>query len=779
MKAQLYEIPLEMKIEKADLIVEGEVIHSQSYTGADGEIYTAHQVEISQILKGADYIEPCLTVVTMGGEADGHISTWSHMLTLEKGEKGIFFLHESQKPAIVDKDFPRQAFEAYSGLQGFLKFRQENGKTVATDPFHEYENLQAQLFDKIEQSTGEKAVRLLPETVVNGLSLLENCLIYSIEPILQFAQNPAKIGADIKVRVQSGSAKLYQSLVVVEYDTTFFGSNIATSGNLELYNGDISGLSVYSLSATNLAPNKLQLKLQTVGSTTNLYTVTENKSWLVRIFLNIENPFGTAKVAFDHAAMAQGNLYYNQSAAEPKRFECIKIENEIMPIVCPQITSFTPKVAAGGVGSMPMSGVPGIITITGSNFGTPSGTVQKPVNYRVGFTNAGAAGGWVYPPERDYVSWTNTQIVVKVPAAGFDDNGNFSFNRYAGTGPIKVERTDMDSCWAIGDTLYVPFVAQNSVLTFPSDNTNQSIPIKLSNRDGDGGYSLYSTDAFKNLPGATGAFTRALNTWRCNVFVNFDIRELGDIPDPDGACEIDYGPLPAGTASTRVALITATPQPCSNDNSHNFLPKFKIIFYSNIDTSQAAGGEVNLFWYTGENEPNPELNYFDTLDLETIALHELGHALLLRHTLNKDNVMYPPAKKTVRDLTGDDSGGGHHLVRLSHQAPNCQGVMDTLTMGDCMLNKVHEAELAELFFKVYPNPAGETINVESKMDNHHLRISQAVVVDASGHWLSIQRMETNQPFPIKLEVGALPPGIYHLILYTQEGQTFSQKFIKH
>lgn len=765
LNAQLFEIPLNMKIEVATLIVEGEVTKSESYFGTDNETYTAHEIEISKILKGTRFSKSKLTVITLGGDVGGHMTTWSHLLTLEKGERGVFFLTPTNRPAIGGrKGFPDNSFEVFSSLQGFLRYRTEGGETTAVDPFNKYDNPQMEVFGEVARLTNEvmKIVEQ-PNSSVDGDEA--KCVIYSFEPISEFAG--FSIGADIKVRTANGSYKLYESLVVVEYDTSFFGAKVVENGNLVVQDGDISSSSAYTLTATDLAANRLELKLVPTGDLASLSTITEQRSWLARIHLSIENPLGNFAVGFDYDDMGQGNLYYDEGLREAKMFECIKIESDAFPLACPnppQITSFNPERAAAGAGSASPSGVPGVITITGSNFGEPpaGSIIQKPDNFRVGFTNAGKDQGWVYPPERDYVSWTSTEIVVRVPSAGYDDSNGFSFEKYAGTGPIKVERTDMDNCWAIGDTLYVPFVAQNSALFFSTSSTRQSIPMKMADRDDDGGYSLYFTDEFKNLAGATGAFTRALNTWRCNVFVNFDIREKADIPNMDGACEIDFGPLPAGTAATTVAKTTGTPQPCPG-NSHSFLPNFKIIFYSNIETSPGPGGIVNLFWYTGVNGPDPELNYFDTIDLETVALHELGHALLLGHTLNENNVMYTPTKVTRRMLTGDDKDGGHHTVRISSQAPNCEGVMDTLTMTDCSISSVKDIMAAEDLLNIFPNPVDEILTIEWKARGSRHKLERVRIFNVLGQQLYSFELD-DHPLPIEIGTKSLNPGYYFLLI---------------
>jgi hypothetical protein len=774
LKAQLYEIPLDTKIQIAPLVVEGEVTESQSYFGEDGEIYTAHKIEIYQILKGINFDDDCLTIITMGGEVGEKAATWSHFLELENGQSGIFFLQPTNRPTIERTDYPMETFEVYSSSQGFLEYH-DGKKETASDPFNRYGDIENQVFRKIEQMSGEKP-KVIREDFSFRSGNTERCIIFSFEPLPQSGLNPIKIGADIKVRSVQGSFPLYQATVIFEYDTSFFGANMITNETLELFDGTISGLNVYNLTATDLASNKLEVKLSTVGNLSELFTVTEQKSHLARVYLDIQNPFGTANVTFDHDAMTQGNLYYDTTLAEAKPFDCIEIENEILPVVCPEIESFAPDTVAAGVGIESTNGTPGVVTITGDKFGTPNQGEFKPQNYRVGFRRIG--GGWVYPPERDIISWTNTEIQVQVPSVGYNANGDFSISNHAGSGNIIVERTDMDSCFSEAGDLYIKFSARNSSSTFTSDGTRKSKLAKLSNRDDDGGYSIYFTQAFKDLQGAPNAFTRALNTWRCEVFVNFDIREQNEIPNADGACRVDFSEtLPDGTLSTTVARTFRDVDACGDgDLTHVFLANFEMYFISRVKVNNNT---IPIFWYTDEDAPNPELNFKDSLDLETIALHEIGHALLLNHVLNQGTVMYSPTKLTLRELEDDAKCGGVHCVDLSSVAPNCEGVMIKLTEDDCEIetNTIEVIKIEEVF-NIYPNPSNEVLFLELKGNDGFIDVHKYLIYNPLGQ-LVLEKSGSNYTHHAQLNVSNLLEGYYFLRVELKDrNQILIGKFLK-
>jgi hypothetical protein len=146
---QLYEVSLDEKIEKSTLIIEGKVIESQCYRADNGNIYTANKVQLFSVLKG-DYRENYLTITTWGGEIDDELQTWTHLLTLDRGDNGVFFLQPTRVPNIQATDYPA-SFDVYSGIQGFVAFTQNEAKAlVGYEPFHTYSNIPKRNVDRFK-----------------------------------------------------------------------------------------------------------------------------------------------------------------------------------------------------------------------------------------------------------------------------------------------------------------------------------------------------------------------------------------------------------------------------------------------------------------------------------------------------------------------------------------------------------------------------------------------------------------------------------------------------
>jgi len=118
---QMYEISIEEKIDKSLIIVEGEIVKKSTFEYLN-ELWTANEIVVSKFIKGRLEEGYKATIITRGGTLGDINISWTHLLELNVGEKGIFFLAPSQVANIPD-NFAKAKYEFYSSSQGFLKYR--------------------------------------------------------------------------------------------------------------------------------------------------------------------------------------------------------------------------------------------------------------------------------------------------------------------------------------------------------------------------------------------------------------------------------------------------------------------------------------------------------------------------------------------------------------------------------------------------------------------------------------------------------------------------------
>lgn len=755
--AQLYEVSLDEKIRKPSLIVEGRVVAQESYQTPEGEVYTANKVAVSALLKG-NMKENYVTVTTWGGKVGKEIVTWWHMLELHTGEEGVFFLDKSNVPEIAKKQFPNPSYEVYSSSQGFLKFaRNKNGTWVATEPFHTYTSVENEIYDYIAEKTGQE------RTSLGGSSEERRT------GIRYFFKTESISGTTVQFTILVNSLydekMLHKAGAAVGYNPDFFGANIATSGNLQLQANGISSNSVYSLSKSNLSSSKVKIELTTTGSIMSLSSLTTAEQTLAKASLTVVNPFVDPGISFDVAEMYALSKFWEGGASH--EFDTVVVETDFNLKVCPDVVSFSPTTASAGTGT--------VITIYGDKFGNATATLPPP-GRAVLFTKTTQAGvvghQWMTPFDGEYLFWSDDSIKVRVPSIGYDYLTGEPLNNTAGTGIIGVLR---DGCIdSTASSLYVPFSAINEGI-LNSAGAIVVIKRKLTSRNGDGGYDLYYTNAYKNLNGgaAMPAFEKSVVTWRCATGVNWRIKEFANIPAANqiNACKIDYGPMPAGVPAALVAYTEVDSISYCGTSSDNvwfaFLKKFSIVFSNTVTWSTDTSTTIVLNW-------------IDTLDMQTVATHELGHAHQLFHSNNPAKLMYWLANSYKRTLHADDLSGGLQIVHISavDTIPSCQPAMQRISAENCADASTGVVSIApNVLLHYFPNPTSGYLNILIDDGSPHSEDFSVHLFNSLGQRLSVTKLNSGGEAN-EINLDGISPGVIHALITKNGVQTGSFQIIK-
>ncbi len=275
------------------------------------------------------------------------------------------------------------------------------------------------------------------------------------------------------------------------------------------------------------------------------------------------------------------------------------------------ITSFSPTTVNAGA---TLDAANNQLTITGTGFGNPSGAAA--VLFDDANNGTGGTAFTVAFNDPLIVSWSSTQIVVKVPSR-------------VGTGTFQV-RDDLGNLGGSPGVLTVRY----SILTASfSSGTAVTKESNLMNDNGTGGYTiLYSSSTGGSgvdldASPAKATFQRALNSWK--ELVGFNVTEGGTtssqtISPSDGQNVIMYDNFNTGVGVLSAGVLAV----CYSFNSMCLPTTTNEVQKTEFDvvirnTGVSSGSTAFTL--------GPCYPAVSEYDLETVLLHELGHALNLGH----------------------------------------------------------------------------------------------------------------------------------------------------
>lgn len=363
-------------------------------------------------------------------------------------------------------------------------------------------------------------------------------------------------------------------------------------------------------------PNTIQLKSPVTNAL--LYDVYSSAQG----FLKYDKYQNTANAPFSRTEGISTQLYRLLQQKTGRNFTLIDASYQVDDVphteATPIITNLSPTTIHAGAF---YNSANNLLTITGSNFGT-AGT-----NAAVLFDDANDGSGGtaiaVASTDNTVVSWSDNMIQIKVPSR-------------AGSGTIQVRNSGSETSAASAQSLNIEFSILNATFQIPSGTgplyTKEA---NLMNTNGSGGYTIfYSTNTAGSgidftTSEAMAPFQRALNTWK--QLCGFNVTEGGNTTNQSLAsttCTIMYDNANNGAAPMAngvLAYCTSNFSICTDNPSLNSARRLR--FHVVLRNAGYSSGSAT---FTAGPCPPNSTNY-QALDLETVLLHELGHAANLGH----------------------------------------------------------------------------------------------------------------------------------------------------
>lgn len=334
-------------------------------------------------------------------------------------------------------------------------------------------------------------------------------------------------------------------------------------------------------------------------------------------FIKYDLPTNGAAAPFVRYADITTQLYTELNQKIGRSFDDLKTSFNVASFKqaphqpnAPSITGFSPTTVNAGA---TIDVANNLLTITGSGFGAGSGSAA--VLFDDANDGSGGALFTVVYNDPLVVSWADGQIQIRVPSR-------------AGTGSIQV-RDGAGVTQTAAGTLTVTYAIITSAISTVIKEMN------LMDDNGTGGYTYqYSSSTAgrgKDFTNATNKaiFERAVSTWREVNGLNFveGASTTNQAVAFDGVNLIVYdndnstiSPLPSGVLAVCYSWSAMCGPVATNQIQRT---EFDII----VRNEPVSTGTTSF----SLGPCPPMASNFAELDLETVLLHELGHALNLAH----------------------------------------------------------------------------------------------------------------------------------------------------
>lgn len=361
------------------------------------------------------------------------------------------------------------------------------------------------------------------------------------------------------------------------------------------------------------------------------------------------------------------------------------------PYIAQRYTAFQPAsrmVTISSVSSLSATGMaagtidtPRVAVITGMGFdpfllGSTGSSIQ--------FSSSADGGvGFVGLDDKntDILSWTDTEIRVKIP--GDAGTGQLRLNIFASapvTHPITID-------WAVS-----PKYSLNQSW---ADTTRQRLELIKEGNVNNDGYAFQFDNAYWTNLDAVESFLRAVQTWRCNTFINLNFETAANnAPYVNG----NGSQVRFASSATLGAGVLAQAHLRFRNTFSAFLPtciREKTLWYVTDMDILFLDNPTPFSWNFG---PNPTVA--NSYDFESVALKMVGLASGLGYINQSGTAMYftLPDGQDIRNLSANEIVAGTHKVTHSITATACK----TLLASNGIMIAVNGAQNCVLELKQPP-----------------------------------------------------------------------------
>ncbi|WP_317292989.1 T9SS type A sorting domain-containing protein [Aestuariibaculum lutulentum] len=488
---------------------------------------------------------------------------------------------------------------------------------------------------------------------------------------------------------------------------------IIVSHSLQLKKGDFGMFILDEISDKNLTSKNRNKLFQSVGDLQGFYKYDVKG-----------NVASNGGAIYDNISIKLYNDIIKQTQKNPEILKSNELEmnGEIQDqVIQSNLVTNTTLTMASFNGARFTAGTKSILTINGSGFGDVKGSVSFSDANLGGFFYAETLGSQI-------MSWTNTQIEVEIPD-------------YAGTGYVKVNTIDNGTIKS----------TEKLVIDYAEVNLNyngRAYQTQHVDKNNNGGYTWFMNEEFYNSD-ANAAFTRALNTWKCETGINWEVSsEITTLTKYNLYDNLNTITFTDNIGATTLGQCFSRYAGCVQDGAIKwYVVEMDIIFNRSVNWNYSTAEPIST-----------------QVDFESVTVHELGHGHQLGHVVNPDIIMHFSLEsgETLRKLNAIDIEGAQDVQSRSTSGDVCGEL--SMVSASCAILSNEDVEVTSQF-SIYPNPVKNTLFIKN---NHHLLIKSITIYNIQGREV-FKRLDNDNIFQKEVNVSHLTSGVYLLNILSDQG----------
>ena len=444
--------------------------------------------------------------------------------------------------------------------------------------------------------------------------------------IQETGTSPRFLEFDILANSVSGTSYFDNALIKLSYNVAAFGTSVVANSNITVTPVAPFNIPTYfnpSTAMIDATSATVSIPFGTTSNTQialNRVQLTTTPQPMLHVIMEIAYCNNLATIDYTDISFTPLFSFFaltaNASVINVTGYDDTFYGTGLSPVLCQiNINDFTQPIHAG---------VGDILTIKGTNFGASRG------NGKVSFFNADGGPAINGLNAIDYISWTDTQIRIRLPQKvdsliGSNAPGGGNFKVYSAAGGVGTSNLNLAGK---PFEIYYAILNNNRVI----NNVHVKLKANLKDDNGLGGYTIrLNPNDFPYNSIARGCIIKAIQEWRCYTGANIRIGEdtiLTYIPNTSDGVNYVFMRT-AGWAPGEAGRTVNADNVCTSSSNNMFAVKqeFDIMFNANF----------NNWFYDTTAVPLPN----GTVDFHGVALHEFGHAIGLGHVSNSTNeLMY-------------------------------------------------------------------------------------------------------------------------------------------